>query len=189
MSTPSKTLRDIYSGGALTPDWGYPAGRGEGFKIAKAEFQGAQSVPKLPPRFERATDRANRITVHASYLRQALQEPEQTAATARLLLEDIDYDTMVGQGLSGALVIPTLARSLGKFWMIVRKPDDKTHSDYKAEGTLGRRWIFVDDLIQSGATRLRVQEAVKKQAFDWRFETEYVGAYLYHTGHFRDPRH
>lgn len=106
-----------------------------------------------------------------------------------------DYDTLVGTGLSGALVIPPLAEALGKKWLVVRKPEDGSHASYPAEGQLGRRWIFVDDLISSGKTKRRVLDAVATIVADgWRngeWETAYVGDYLYNDGgewHYADPQ-
>lgn len=119
----------------------------------------------------------------------AIYCPDQIIEMARFYLKGVPYDTMVGTGLSGALIVPTLARALDKYWLIVRKPDDHSHAGIPAEGTLGERWIFVDDFIQSGKTRRRVIETVKAIAQDYDRQIVHVGDYLYKYEEFlpRDP--
>lgn len=95
--------------------------------------------------------------------------------------EAVDFDTMIGTGLSGALTVPFLARAMGKHWAIVRKEKDvDNHSGNPIEGSIGERWIFVDDLISSGETRRRVLSVVAQTFSD----TKYVGDYLYQRHHF-----
>jgi hypothetical protein len=103
-------------------------------------------------------------------------------------LGDHQFDTIVGSGLSGALVIPTLAQAFGVTWAVVRKPEDGSHSSWSIEGVIGERWVFVDDLMDSGKTFRRVHNAVV-EAFrgpfdEWGYRqpshgTRYVGAWLY----------
>lgn len=115
---------------------------------------------------------------HCTYMSRVFTEPfENIVSDAREALANVEYDTMIGRGLSGALVIPRLAEALGKEWMIVRKPGDSSHSTRPAEGVLGRRWLFVDDFISSGETYREVCKAVRKVAED--FETEHVGLWCY----------
>jgi hypoxanthine phosphoribosyltransferase len=101
-----------------------------------------------------------------------------------------DFDTMVGTGLSGALVVPTLARATKKLFAIVRKDDDLlSHHETKVEGTIGERWIFVDDFVSSGATLRRVVQAIRRQVdgYNQRYgdatagkhHIRYVGRYTY----------
>jgi hypothetical protein len=107
--------------------------------------------------------------------------PQAIGRDAERLLKDVDYDTLVGTGLSGALVVPYLARRLGKRALIIRKPGEGSHSSIKAEGTLGHRWIFVDDFISTGDTFFRVLSTIKDivRAYADEFETEHVGDLLY----------
>ena len=119
------------------------------------------------------------ITVHAAYMEHAFSNHDAMVSQAKAILAGIDYDTMVGTGLSGALVVPTIARALGKHWMIVRKDNDGSHSFRRAEGTLGARWVFVDDLIDQGLTYGRVVKTIRKVAELEDHQTEHVGAYLY----------
>lgn len=129
------------------------------------------------------------IKVQAGYMRHAHESPRSIARTAREHLEGVEFDTMVGTGLSGALVIPPLARTLKVHWLILRKPTDDSHSCMAGEGTLGSRWLFVDDLIDSGATQARVIKQVNEIIATERArahlaggtlpQARYVGYYLY----------
>lgn len=125
------------------------------------------------------------LPVYASYMRDTFQEPELVIERAKSFLEGVEYDTMVGTGLSGAVIAPMLAREFGKRCMIVRKENDESHSSLPVEGVLGKRWLFVDDFVSSGTTCARVIKAIRKLTNAYKFESEYVGAYLYHRGEFR----
>lgn len=118
---------------------------------------------------------------HVSYSFKAFDEPEALILAARQALKDVTYDTMVGRGLSGALVVPILARALGKKWAIVRKPGDGSHSTSRFEGEIGRRWIFVDDFIASGNTYFQTEEVVLAEGIANGEWPQLVGAYLYGT--------
>lgn len=102
------------------------------------------------------------IISKSGYMNVAFRDPVDIAGPLRDALEGIEYDTLVGTGLSGALVIPGLARELGKLWAIVRKPTDQSHSDKVIEGEVGAYWLFVDDFTDTGATRRRVEAAIEK---------------------------
>lgn len=123
-----------------------------------------------------------------SYFATALNDHDAILRDAREVLADVDYDTMIGRGLSGALVVPWLAQALGKSWAIVRKDNDGSHSGSIYEGTIGNRWVFVDDFISSGATlRItagKVEQAVRtfneyRSRYDLPHYTTLVGAYSY----------
>lgn len=126
-----------------------------------------------------------------SYAREAFGEPGSLIGNAERELTNIDFDTMIGTGLSGSLVIPTLANALGKKWAIIRKEGDNSHGDPCGfEGTIGDRWVFVDDFIASGDTRERVLNAVSRiirnegprQLAEDEIDPIYVGDYLYRDG-------
>ena len=87
------------------------------------------------------------------------------------------FDTLIGTGLSGALVVPALANAMGLRWAIVRK-DDNSHSSSRIEGTIGERWLFVDDFISSGRTLDRTKQIVRRACP----ATAYAGFYLYTNG-------
>ncbi|AYD87004.1 phosphoribosyl transferase [Mycobacterium phage NearlyHeadless] len=98
-------------------------------------------------------------------------------------LAGVEFDTLVGTGLSGTIAVIKLAKMLDKRYLLVRKPNDGSHSSQPAEGSLGRRWVFVDDLISSGRTFARVWNKIQS----WGFDTEFVGVFLYGTDGGFDP--
>ena len=117
-----------------------------------------------------------------NYMEEAvLKQPELIAKIRADLKEHkVAYDTIVGTGVSGAIIVPILARALRKYAMIVRK-DGQTHSHKRCEGQLGARWLFVDDLICTGATLTRAYEHITALARQESHKTKFVGAYMYHT--------
>lgn len=101
-----------------------------------------------------------------------------------------EFDTLVGTGLSGALLLPKIANALKVDYLIVRKENDGSHSGNIAEGHLGNRWMFFDDLIDGGTTFNRVYKAVnkivkKENESRWAnrsvHKIEFAGAYLYNS--------
>jgi hypothetical protein len=104
---------------------------------------------------------------------------------AKKALEGVEFDTFVGTGLSGALMIPALSKAFCVDFLMVRKKNDGSHSEYPCEGYLGERWIFVDDLIATGDTFTRVAQVVRAAAAWENHQTELVGAYLYERAEFR----
>jgi orotate phosphoribosyltransferase len=123
------------------------------------------------------------LTIIPTYMDDVFQ-PDMTdfINNAEQALRSVRYDTLVGTGLSASLVIPLLARSLGKEWLIIRKDNDGSHDFRRAAGTLDQRWVFVDDFISTGETFHRVNRMVETIANSSNHQTELVGAYLYHTG-------
>lgn len=127
-----------------------------------------------------------------SYSHAAFGEPEALILQARKELAEIDYDSMVGTGLSGALIIPILARALNKPFAIIRKANESCHAYKTFEGTIGDRWLFVDDFICSGRTLETVSAAVRLATMQPVYDDEgthtgfdcpskFVGAYCYDT--------
>jgi hypoxanthine phosphoribosyltransferase len=102
---------------------------------------------------------------------------------------DVPYDTLVGTGLSGSLVVPRLADVLGCHWLVLRKETDVSHTLKQGEGTLGAGWLFVDDLIDSGRTYNRCRDVVAEIAKDYEWTTVHLGSFLYRDGIFCDPSH
>jgi hypothetical protein len=108
--------------------------------------------------------------------------PEEIVRNLRASLADnpVEFDTMVGTGLSGALVIPALAVAFDVFPLIVRKEGDSSHAMQRLEGTLGLRWLFVDDFRDTGATEARVDEVLAKYVgWEHAFPSVKVGSYMY----------
>lgn len=91
-----------------------------------------------------------------------------------------EFNTIIGCGLSGSLVVPEVARRLDVFWAIVRKPGEHSHHSRHIAGKIGTKWIFLDDLIETGATLDHTIEVVEKEVSNWKgFSTEMVGKYCY----------
>jgi orotate phosphoribosyltransferase len=112
-----------------------------------------------------------------SYFKRAFQDVEVLAEELVVALNaaGVSYDTLIGTGLSGTIVVPTMARLLNvPAWAIVRK-ELSPHSSNEIEGSVGWRWLFVDDFVSSGATRDRVKAAIARAVP----ATTYVGTYSY----------
>lgn len=110
------------------------------------------------------------------YMDQAVFELPSVIEAAQKALKGVDFDTMVGTGLSGSIVIPALALAMGKKFVLIRKQtDDSHHGRGRMVGELGERWLFVDDFVSSGATRSRV---IRKISAD-PSPSVLVGQYLY----------
>jgi len=127
----------------------------------------------------------------SAYFTKAFEDPEVlVAAMQRRIASNqhrgITFDTLAGTGLSGALVIPGMARLLDVNWLIVRKWNEvpSPHSSHTYEGALGGRWMFIDDFMSSGRTRQRVAEAIRQIAERNNHATRYVGSYLYERDYF-----
>lgn len=123
---------------------------------------------------ESMTSSSDAPAFHTGYFDQALDDLAGVIERARVRLADVDFDTLVGTGLSGAVVVPALALALNKQFVIVRKPHDGSHHEGHLVGHLGQRWIFVDDFVSSGRTRDRVVKEIGK----WTY-ARMVGQYLY----------
>ena len=114
------------------------------------------------------------------YMDSALFNLPEVIETAQDRLKGVDFDTMVGTGFSGGVVIPALALAMGKKFVLIRKEtDDSHHGKGQLLGQLGARWIFVDDFVSSGRTRKRVIEKVRNAAEEHSVVTEFAGQYMY----------
>ena len=120
------------------------------------------------------------------YMDEALFNLSEVIEGAKKHLADVEFDTLVGTGFSGSVVVPSLALAMGKKFVLVRKEtDDSHHGRGRLLGQLGSRWIFVDDFVSSGRTRQRVIEKVYDA---WsedgvKAKAEMVGQYMY-VNHF-----
>lgn len=114
------------------------------------------------------------------YMDDAVFNLQSVIDTAKERLADVDFDTLVGTGFSGGIVIPSLALALGKKFILIRKEtDDSHHGHGRLLGDLGEKWIFVDDFVSSGKTRDRVISKINEAASLWKAETKLVGQYMY----------
>jgi adenine/guanine phosphoribosyltransferase-like PRPP-binding protein len=85
---------------------------------------------------------------------------------------------LVGCGLSGALVVPSLARALGLPFAIIRKDGDSEHANVRVEGCISDDYLLVDDLVASGKTLAFMIE--RYRGATWT--PNLLGAYLYYCG-------
>lgn len=119
-----------------------------------------------------------------AYMDEALFDLNRVIKRAKEELAHVDYDTLVGTGFSGGIVVPALALALEKDFVLVRKEsDDSHHGRGRLMGRLGERWIFVDDFVGSGATRRyaidKINDAHTYMVASLPLDTTFVGTYLY----------
>lgn len=120
------------------------------------------------------------------YMDDAVFNLESVIEHAKKALADVDFDTLVGTGFSGAVVIPSIALAMGKKFVLIRKDnDDSHHGRGRLLGELGERWIFVDDFVSSGRTRRRVIDKIAAEVKNYREmgyaapDSKFVGQYMY----------
>jgi hypothetical protein len=96
---------------------------------------------------------------------------------------NVQFDSMVGIGLSGLLVLPLLARHFDVPFFACRKGEESHHNSNLPEGggRIGKRWLMIDDGKVTGATIAKVRTIVDTVAERFAFSTEYVGCYSYNS--------
>src|SRR5882672_9510743 len=94
------------------------------------------------------------ISTITSYLQGPMRDPDTVIRNFREWMEDgqAQFDTLIGTGFSGSILVPMLARELQLDYALVRKAGVTTHASNQVEGVIGDRWLFVDDCIASGDT-------------------------------------
>lgn len=117
------------------------------------------------------------LTISHSYFGNLFDE--RFVKEAKQKLKNVDFDTLVGVGFSGILATSQLSYVLKKKALYLRKGTEKTHSSSLAEGEIGRKWIFVDDFIATGETFYFVYDRVQTLLVSHRYESNFVGMYLY----------
>lgn len=127
------------------------------------------------------------VNFHSDYM-NTIYDPRELRKRARQALKDIDFDTIVGIGISGTLPLMALADTLKVNYVAIRKPGAVGHAPTRLEGHLGHKWLLVDDFISSGTTFVNVHDAIE-EAMDKRpvfvgstktpHTTECVGAFRY----------
>jgi adenine/guanine phosphoribosyltransferase-like PRPP-binding protein len=100
---------------------------------------------------------------HASYLSKIFNRKEQDKVISeikQLIKEkELKFDGFIVTGISGITMGSVLSRVLRKDLVIVRKANDGTHSSYNVENYKhDKSYIFLDDLIASGATYKNVKK-------------------------------
>lgn len=113
------------------------------------------------------------------YFDDAISHLPKVIDRAKADLRGVDFDTIVGTGFSGGIVIPALALVMDKQFLLIRKDGDNSHHRGSLVGQLGERWIFVDDFISTGRTRMRVIEKVAEAVSASMTPTTMVGQYMY----------
>lgn len=105
--------------------------------------------------------------IHSAYLDdifrlKSLRATLKKATTrANKIKKKLNFDGLVGTGISGIILIAPLALELKVPFAIVRK-SKKNHSGYDVEGDDNiSRYLFVDDFIDSGETFSRVYKKMK----------------------------
>jgi hypoxanthine phosphoribosyltransferase len=114
---------------------------------------------------------------------------------AQRALENVAFDTFVAQGASGMLVAPILAFAMEKNCVAVRKPGENEHTEQLLEGFVGRRYVIVDDFIETGRTIQRIVNAVRDTVTidtwdnkETPLDTTFAGVYLYQRQAFMTPQ-
>lgn len=108
--------------------------------------------------------------VHACYLSDLIRPDRlrHKVMQAKAALKKYDYDSIAVRGVSGLLIGPMLASACKKTLIVVRKEKAnglECHSYNQVEGdAAARRYIIVDDLVDSGHTASTIIESVK----DWQ---------------------
>ena len=73
------------------------------------------------------------------------------------------YDTLVFCGISGAIIGPMVALVVGKEMVLVRKKGDIRHSGHDVAGySSPKKYIIIDDFVDSGATATHIQKEMYK---------------------------
>lgn len=103
---------------------------------------------------------------HAAYLREVFEDTKTVIARIAHRLEGRDYDTIVGSGVSGTLLALMLRDRLKKHVAITRKARDGSHSYNMVEGTLGARYVIVDDQVASGNTVNHIVNSIRRQLIE-----------------------
>lgn len=96
-------------------------------------------------------------------------------AVDMLVESEIQFDAIAFRGISGAILGPQIAVALDKSMILVRKPNDGSHSLQNAaygtnskltplvEGDINARtYIIVDDFQSSGATAKEIRDEIRK---------------------------
>lgn len=97
-------------------------------------------------------------------------------------LAGVEYDVLVGTGVSGTLGVGVLGALLNKPIAVVRKNTNSSHSKLLVEGHMLPRFVVLDDFMASGDTVRRVREEYARAALAFLPEKPLcVGTYMYVT--------
>lgn len=89
---------------------------------------------------------------------------------------DTEFDGFAISGYSMSIIGSILADRMKKQLMVVRKVHEPRYSEHNVEGALNQRWLFVDDMIDSGRTLQHVYDGVQS------LKGELLGVVLWRDG-------
>ena len=96
------------------------------------------------------------------------------------------FDSIVVRGMSGVIVGSPVALRLKVPLVVVRKPDEGSHAgDDRIINVknIGERWVFLDDFVSTGRTRLACETAIidhwKEKVGPGETAPKRVGEFLY----------
>lgn len=105
-----------------------------------------------------------------------LKKFNEAIVKATKKLSTVEFDSIAVTGNSGTLFGGALSIATQKKLILVRKPNDSSHSERQIEGDFsGKNYIFVDDLRTTGTTEKSV---INKINHDFP-GIKYAGSYMY----------
>lgn len=123
--------------------------------------------------------------VQSSHMRSTLIQENLRSTTAKIVKalkefdKEVPFDAIAFRGMSGAMLAGILSYRLKKDLLLVRKPEDSTHSPYKVEGNHGaEKYVIVDDIVSSGATVKNIVQSIYKECGQSR-APKIVGIMMY----------
>jgi hypothetical protein len=108
------------------------------------------------------------MITNVSHSTKGMDSVRTLTSRLRAASHGIRYDTIVGIGISGAMVVPAIGRSMRKNWALIRKDGEYNHAGNASfEGVIGKRFIIVDDFVSSGATVAVILAKLAKVAAEY----------------------
>ncbi len=106
----------------------------------------------------------------------------------------IEFDTVVGIGLSGMMLMPIIGSHYGCNMLALRKNGATDNHVYDndinriGEGSLGKKWILIDDFVAGGGTADKAIRLVNEFADAFSHKTEFMGIYGYNRGMYKSSK-
>ena len=124
----------------------------------------------------------------ASHLSKVIIPNMRRKAVVGILdaLEDEEFDSVAVSGTSGLGIGSIIAYLKDVGLSVIRKSTANCHSGNKVETTeVVKRYIIVDDLVDSGKTLRRIVKGMRREHPD----AICVGVYLYYNGRYFNESH
>jgi len=108
------------------------------------------------------------VNICCAYHLVPMLNPKQARYTVKQVIKMIRtmglrFDAIACRGVSGLLIAPGVALRLNKTLLKVRKKKEEAHSSFLVEGDRGaKRYIILDDFIESGDTVKEIAKAIHK---------------------------